>query len=76
MEAILIEPRNENEMEMAREFIKKTEIPSFFISEESKKKLAVNKMIEIASEHPKYNISDKEIINMMKEDEGDIYGKK
>lgn len=76
MEAILIEPRNEDEMKMAKEFIKKTDIPSFVISEESKKKLASNKMLEIASKHPKFNLSDEEIINMMKEDEDDIYGKK
>lgn len=76
MEAILIEPRNENEMRLATEFINKSEIPSFIISEESKKKLAIDKMIEIASKHPKFNLSEEEIINMMKEDENNIYGKK
>jgi hypothetical protein len=76
MEAILIEPRNENEMKMAKELIKKTDIPSFLISEESKKKLASIKMIEIAAKHPKFNLPDEEIINMMKEEEDDVYGKK
>jgi len=76
MEAILIEPRNEDEMKVAKELIEKSTIPSFFIGEESKKKLAAIKMIEIASKHPKFDLSDEEIINIMKEDEEDVYGKK
>jgi methylthioribose-1-phosphate isomerase len=76
MEAILIEPRNENEMKVVKELIGKTDIPSFFIAEENKKKLAAIKMIEIASRHPKFDLSDEEIINMVKEDESDVYGKK
>lgn len=76
MEAILIEPKNENEMKVVKAIIGKTDIPSFLISEENKKKLATIKMMEIASRHPKFNLSDEEIINMVKEDEDDIYGKK
>ncbi len=76
METILIEPRNENEMKIAKDLIKKTDIPSFLIGEENKKKLASIKMIEIASKHPKFDLSHEEIINMMKEDEEDVYGKK
>ncbi len=76
MEAILIEPRNENEMKVVKAIIGKTEIPSFLIGEENKKKLAAIKMMEIASRHPKFILSDEEIINMVKEDEDDIYGKK
>ena len=41
-----------------------------------KKKLASIKMIEIAAKHPKFNLPDEEIINMMKEEEDDVYGKK
>ena len=76
MEAILIEPRNEDEMKAATELIKKANIPFFVIGEENKKKLAVTKMMEIASRHPKYDLSEEEIINMVSEDEADLYGKK
>lgn len=75
MEAILIEPRNENEMKVAKELIKKTDIPSFLIGEKNKKKLAAIKMTEISSRHPKFNLSDEEIINMMK-DGDEVYEKK
>ena len=76
MEAILIEPRNENEMKVVKALMQENNIPSFFIGEENKRKLAAIKMIEIASRHPKFDLSDEEIINMMKEDEDDVYGKK
>ncbi|MEO6839039.1 MAG: hypothetical protein ABI261_04775 [Ginsengibacter sp.] len=76
MEAILIEPRNGAEMKVARELIKKMNIPFFIIGEENKKKLAATKMMEIASKHPKYDLSDEEIVNMVSEDEEDLYGKK
>lgn len=76
MDAILIEPRNENEMRTVQAILNKTDIPSFFIGEENKKKLAAIKMIEIASNHPKFDLADDEIISMMKEGEDDVYGKK
>ena len=76
MDAILIEPRNENEMRTVKDLINKTDIPSFFIGEENKKRLAAIKMIEIASNHPKFDLADDEVISMMKEGEDDVYGKK
>ena len=76
MEAILIEPRNEAEMRIAKELIKKTKIPFFLIGEENKRKLAATKMIEIASRHPKYDLTEEEIITMAKEDEEGLYGGK
>ncbi len=76
MDAILIEPRNENEMRTVKALIGKTDIPSFFIGEENKKKLVAIKMMEIASNHPKSEITDDEIITMMQEGEDDVYGKK
>jgi hypothetical protein len=33
-------------------------------------------MVEIAENHPKYDISDEEIMNMAKEVEEEVYGKR
>ncbi len=76
MEAILIEPRNEDEMRIAKELIKKTKIPFLLIGEENKKKIVATKMIVIASKHPKCDLTEEEIITMAKEDEEGLYGKK
>ncbi|WP_462252221.1 hypothetical protein [Ferruginibacter sp.] len=45
------------------------------INDISKKYFAGLKMIEIADKHPKFEISDEEIITMLKEDENGIYKK-
>gem|GEM_PF-6388389 len=45
------------------------------INDIKKKYLAGLKMTEIADKHPKFEISDEEIITMPKEDENSIYKK-
>jgi hypothetical protein len=45
------------------------------INETNKKYLAGLKMTEIAAKRPKFEISDEEIINLLKKDENGIYEK-
>jgi hypothetical protein len=45
------------------------------INDANKKYLAGLKMNEIANQHPKFEISDEEIMNLLKEDENGIYKK-
>ncbi len=45
------------------------------INDTNKKYLAGLKMTEIADKQPKFEISDEEIITMLKEDENGIYKK-
>ena len=75
MEVLLLEPKNQQELDSLKNFLSKNGIAAFSISDANKKYLAGLKMTEIADKHPKFEISDEEIINMLKEDENDIYGK-
>ena len=75
MEAILVSLKNENEKEILNNFLKFNGITGFVISDKMKRYLAGLEMIEIAERHPKFDISDEEIINMLKENEEEIYGK-
>lgn len=75
MEALLLEPKNQQELDFLKNFLKKNGIAAFSISDVNKKYLAGLKMTEIADKHPKFEISEEDIINMLKEDENDIYGK-
>lgn len=45
------------------------------INDANKKYFAGLKMIEIANQHHKFEISDEEIIDLLKEDENGIYEK-
>ena len=75
MEVLLLEPKNQQELDSLKNFLSKNGIAAFSISDANKKYLAGLKMTEIADKHPKIEISEEEIINMLKEDENDIYGK-
>ena len=75
MESILVSLKNENEKEILNNFLKFNGITGFVISDKMKRYLAGLEMIEIAERHPKFDISDEEIINMLKEHEEEIYGK-
>lgn len=76
MQVFILEPKTQQELESLKIFLSENGIASFLISDSNKKYLASLKMIEVADKHPKVEISDDEIINMLKEDENDIYGKK
>lgn len=77
MEAILIEPANENEKQKIENLLNELGVKnlSVSLSEEQKKYLAGLKMIEIANRHPKFDISDEDIAAMGKEIEEEVYGK-
>ncbi len=75
MEALILEPKTQQELESLKSFLSKNGIASFTISDTNKKYLAGLKMTEIADKHPKFEVSEEEIINLLKEDENDIYGK-
>ena len=75
MEAILVSLKNDKEKKMLKDFLKSNGISSAVVSEKMKRYLAGLEMTEIAEQHPKLDISDEEIIKMLKEDEEEIYGK-
>ena len=76
MDAILIEPRNENELNILKKILSKLGLPLHLVSEKDRKMFAGAKAVEIAKNHPRYNLSDDEIISMVKEVEEEVYGKK
>jgi len=76
MEAIYIEPKNNKELELLKKIAELIGAKSHVLSDKEKKYLAGLKMVEIAEKHPKYDISDEEILNMAKEAEEEVYGKK
>ncbi len=76
MDAILIEPRNKKEMNALKKIISKLGLNSLPVSDKEKKIIAGYKAVETAKAHPKYDLSDKEILSMVNEAEEDIYGKK
>jgi hypothetical protein len=55
--------------------LKKNGITAFTVSDSNKKYLSGLKMTKTVDKHPKFKISDEEIINMVREDENDIYRK-
>ncbi|HEX5154958.1 MAG TPA: hypothetical protein VFW07_26110 [Parafilimonas sp.] len=75
MEAILIAPKDKTEQEIVNNFLKLNGITGFAVSEKMKRYLAGLEMIEIAEKNPKFDISEEEIINMLKEGEEKVYGK-
>ncbi len=76
MESILIEPRDEKEMNIIKKILSKLGFVSEVISERERKLLAGAKAADIAKNHPKFDLSDDEIMSMVKEAEEEIYGKK
>ncbi|MBY0479235.1 MAG: hypothetical protein K2Q24_16420 [Chitinophagaceae bacterium] len=75
MEGIYIEPATERELEILKSIAKLIGAKAHVLSEKESKYLAGLKMIEIAESLPKYEITDDEIMNLMKEAEEEIYGK-
>lgn len=69
MEAILLEPNNDADLAAIKQLARKLGIELFPISEKNRKFLAGLKMIEIAEKHPKFDLTDEEIFNMVKENE-------
>ena len=76
MEAIYIEAKNNKELELLKKIAELIGAKSYVLSDTEIKYLAGLRMVEIAEAHPKYNITEEEIMNMAKEAEEDIYGKK
>jgi hypothetical protein len=76
MKAIILEPKNEAELKAIEELATKLGIDSFTITEKTRQHLAGIKMVEIAEKHPKYDLSDEEIMNLFHEDEEEFYKKK
>ena len=76
MDAILIEPRNKKEMNALKKIISKLGLNSLPVSDKEKKIIAGYKAVETAKAHPKYKLSDEEILSMVNEAEEEIYGKK
>lgn len=76
MEAIYIEPKTEKELELLKKIAELIGAKCHILSDKEVKYLAGLKMIEIAEKHPKHNLSDEEIMNMVKEVEEEIYGKR
>jgi hypothetical protein len=75
MESILLEPKNDADFTAIKELALKLGIEMFPISEKNKRFLAGLKMIEIAEKHPKFDLTDEEIMNMVKENEEKYYNK-
>lgn len=76
MEAILIEPRNEKELNILKKVLARLGLASQVISEKERKLMAGVQAIEIAKNHPKSDLTDDEIISMVSEAEAEVYGKK
>ena len=75
MESILLEPKNDDDITAIKELALKLGIEMFPIGEKNKRFLAGLKMIEIAEKHPKFDLTDEEIMNMVKENEEKYYKK-
>jgi hypothetical protein len=75
MEGIYIEPATPKELELLKKIAELIGAKTLILSEKEKRYLAGLKMVEIAEKHPKYDISDEEIMTMAKEVEENIYGK-
>ena len=66
---------SEEEKKILNNFLKSQGIAGIAVSEKMKRYLAGLEMIDIAERHPKFEISDEEVINMLKESEEEVYGK-
>ena len=75
MDGIYIEPLNLKELELLKKIAELIGADARIITDKEKKYLAGLKMIEIAEKHPKFDLSDDEIMSMVKEVEEEIYGK-
>lgn len=75
MEGIYIEPSTERELEILKYIARLIGAKTHVLSDKEIKYLAGLKMTEIAESLPKYNITDDEIMTMVKEAEEEIYGK-
>ena len=71
----MVAPKNESEQEIIKNFLKSSGISGFTVSVRLKKYLAGLEMVEIGERHPKLEISDEEILYMLKEGEEQVYGK-
>ena len=69
MDAILLEPNNDADIAAIKQLALKLGIDVFPISEKNRRFLAGLKMIEVAEKHPKFDLTDEEILNMVKENE-------
>ena len=77
MEALLIRPKNEEELNEIKEFIKQKKLDVNLINEKQQKIFATTMMTAIADSHKKYDAKEVEdIINQMKEEDEKIYGRK
>lgn len=75
MEAIYIEPKTDKELALLQKIAELIGAKSRILTDSEIKYLSGLKMVEIAEKHPKYNISDDEIMNIAKEAEERIYDK-
>ena len=77
MEALLIRPKNEAELNEIKKFIKQKRLDVNLINEKQQKMFAASMMTAIADSHIKYRDKEVEdIINQMKEEDEKIYGRK
>lgn len=75
MEGIYIEPKNSKELELLKKIAELIKAKTHVLSEKEKKYLAGLRMVDIAEGHLKCDISDEEIMNIVKEVEEEVYGK-
>jgi uncharacterized protein (DUF169 family) len=75
MEGIYIETATSKELELLKKIAELIGAKTLVLSEKDVKYLAGLKMVEIAERHPKYDITNEEIMTMAREVEEKIYGK-
>jgi len=75
MEAILVAPKDEKEQNLLDNFLKSNGMSGLVISKKMKRYLAGLGMVKVSEKHPKFDISENDIINMLKETEEEVYGK-
>ncbi len=77
MEAVLIDPKTEDQQKQLDEFLQKSglENRTVTLSEKQYKYFAGLKMIEIADKHPKFDVSYEEIEEMGKEIDEEVYAR-
>ena len=77
MEALLIRPKNEAELNEIKKFIKQKGLDVNLITEKQQKMFAASMISAIADSHRKYSNKEVEdIINQMNEEDEKIYGRK
>ena len=67
MNAIILEPNTDADIAAIKQLALKLGIDLFPVSEKNRRFLAGLKMIEIAEKHPKFDLTDEEILSMVKE---------